>query len=175
MTRAGTKIQFTALPFLFTPFVCLSTNQIDIDQPRTSYRNTGSPVCVVDIAIYQDLTNDSIIIYPYFSGEEGFFDLNDIENITEINSLMFGEDWNSNLSEHSAIKEPSPTNPVSLNYNSGSPSEAGYIKTVVVLHNSIFDNVTSAEQDEFLSKILRKSGDRLQITNIKMQQINWWF
>ena len=91
MTRAGTKIQFTAPSFLLTPFVCLSADQFRFDQSWILPRKAKSPIDVVDVAIYQDVNNNPVVIYPNSLEEEDFFDLNNIENISEINPLMLGE------------------------------------------------------------------------------------
>ena len=90
MTKAGTRIPFTSHLSSSTPFVCLSTNQIDIDQPWTSYRNAGSPVHVVDTATYQDVNDTMVVSYPHDSGEEYSFDFKNIENMPEIYFFPLG-------------------------------------------------------------------------------------
>jgi hypothetical protein len=65
MTKAGTEILFTALLFLSTPFVCLSTDQIRLEQSWwILQRKTERPVNVTDIAVCQDPDNIPIVVSP---------------------------------------------------------------------------------------------------------------
>ncbi len=147
-----------ASTIIFTSFTCQAANEINFDKPWTIYRKAGSPVEVVNITLDTDVNGYQIAIYKTTSGEEGFVDISNFENISELLSLMNpGTESQSQVDgrgDNSAPLYSEPTIDDEPQYApAGGPAKSADV--IVALINQMYGNVCHAELNGFFSKTLK--------------------
>lgn len=152
--------------FLLIPSICLCANQIHFENPWTLQRKVGGPVPIVDLTLESDVNGDQIAIYTTASGEEGFVDIGNIENIQDLNSLMreksegypekeYQTDVGSGTRSSQYEPEPETSSQSDTNNYSSSTNSAISATAVVAILNSMYGNVCTAELNGFFAKTLR--------------------